>query len=379
MLAMFYGALPPEINTGRLMAGAGPAPMLQAAAGWEALAISLETQAEELASSLSALSENWAGEASENAVASTIPMVMWLQTTAIQAQKRAMQAIAQATSYSTALSTTPQLPEIADNQITHIVLEATNFLGINTMPIGFNEADYARMWSQAAGVMESYQAETSLNTVFEQIMPAQPVVVPGVGESTAAAVMAETAASVPGGLARDLILAQVTGQGVFDNARALAGDAISAGTFAGDRAEGAAQIAQSHAQNAGNQQAKPEQAAQQGGQMMMQMASQVGSQVAQLPQQLGQLVTQPVQQLSQPLQQMTQIFTQLGSSFGSQNGPQIGLLGASPFSNHPLAGGSGASSGVGLVRAASLPGMGGTATRTPLMASLVGSTESAPA
>jgi hypothetical protein len=50
----------------------------------------------------------------------------------------------------------------------------------------------------------------------------------------------------------------------------------------------------------------------------------------------------------------------------------MGLLGTSPLSNHPLAGGSGASSGAGLVRAASLPGAGGTAARTPLMTSLIG-------
>ena len=55
------GALPPEINTSRLMAGAGAAPMLQAAAGWEALAISLETQADELAASLASLAAVWTG------------------------------------------------------------------------------------------------------------------------------------------------------------------------------------------------------------------------------------------------------------------------------------------------------------------------------
>ena len=38
----------------------------------------------------------------------------------------------------------------------------------------------------------------------------------------------------------------------------------------------------------------------------------------------------------------------------------MGLIGASPLSNHPLAGGSGAGAGAGLVRAASLPGAGGT-------------------
>jgi hypothetical protein len=50
----------------------------------------------------------------------------------------------------------------------------------------------------------------------------------------------------------------------------------------------------------------------------------------------------------------------------------MGLIGTSPLSNHPLVGGSGAGSGAGLVRAASLPGAGGTAARTPLMSKLVG-------
>src|SRR6516165_7956362 len=136
---MHYPAFPPEVNTGRLMAGAGAAPMLQAAAGWEALAIALETQAIELAGNLASLSGTWSGAASERAVSATTPMVMWLQTTAMQAQKRALQAIAQANSYVTAMATTPQLPEIEMNHVTHGVLEATNFLGINTMPIGFNE------------------------------------------------------------------------------------------------------------------------------------------------------------------------------------------------------------------------------------------------
>lgn len=365
MLAMFYGALPPEVNTARLMAGAGEAPMYQAAAGWETLAISLETQAEELAASLVALQSSWQGAASQQAVDSTTPMVVWLRTTALQAQKRAVQAIAQASAYAAAMVTTPPLPEIEMNHVTHAVLEATNFLGVNTMPIGVNEEDYfVRMWNQAAGAMEGYQAETSMNTVFEPIMPAKPMVVPGVGESATAMAMSESAALMGGAMLRETAFAHVTGQATMQSVALRAGNVASQGNMAAQRAEGAAQ----QAQNAGQQQDTP----QQGIQMASQMASQVGSMVAQLPQQVGQMVMQPVQQISQPLQQVTQIFTQMGSSFGSKDGTQVGLIGASPVSNHPLAGGSGASSGAGLVRAASLPGMGGSSARTPLMSSLVG-------
>lgn len=373
MPAMFYGAFPPEVNTGRLMAGAGPAPMLQAAAGWEALAASLEAQAAELAASLTELGANWSGMASERAISATMPMVTWLHTTAIQAQKRAMQALAQAESYTLALTTTPQLPEIEMNHVTHGVLEATNFLGINTVPIGFNEADYARMWALAGSVMETYQAETTMNTLFEPILPAKPIVMPGVAEATSAAVIAQTAMGVSEAVVRNMVITQVAAQSAIEDAALMAGNAASQVNFAAGRAENQVSKAESAAQRSSEQQDK----GQQGAQMMMQVVSQVGSQAAQLPQQIGQLITQPVQQLSQPMQQVTQIFSQLGSSFGQNNGPQIGLMGASPFSNHPLAGGSGATSGAGLVRAASLPGMGGSAPRTPLMASLVGGLDGA--
>jgi PPE-repeat protein len=373
IVAMIWHGMPPELNTARLMAGAGDAPMLQAAAGWEALAIFLETQADELAGSLAALSSTWSGAASERAVSATMPMVIWLRTTALQAQKRALQATAQASSYATAMATTPPIPEIEENHITHAVLEATNFLGINTVPIGVNEADYfIRMWNQAAFAMDAYQAETVANTLFEPIPPMTPIVIPGVGESTVGAALGQIAAQAPGAVARETAIAHVGAQATVESAGLQTGRAAGQANQMATTAEGQSQKAQ-NAQQFG-QQDQMQQGAQQGMQMGMQMASQLGSTLGQLPQQASQMVMQPMQQLTQPLQQVTSMFSQMGG-LGGDKSAQMGLIGASPLSNHPLLGGSGAGAGAGLVRAASLPGAGGTAARTPLMSKLVGEIE----
>jgi PPE-repeat protein len=366
IVTMIWHGMPPELNTARLMAGAGEAPMLQAAAGWEALAVFLETQADELAGSLAALSSSWSGTASERAVSATMPMVVWLRTTALQAQKRAMQATSQASSYATAMATTPPIPEIEENHVTHAVLESTNFLGINTVPIGVNEADYfIRMWNQAAFAMDAYQAETVANTLFEPIPPMTPIVIPGVGETTVGTALGQVAAQVPGAVAREASFAHVGAQATVESAGLQTGRVAAQANQMATTAEGQAQKAQ-NAQQFSGQQDQIQQGAQQG----MQMASQLGSTLGQLPQQASQMVTQPMQQLTQPLQQVTSMFSQMG--LGGDKSAQMGLIGASPLSNHPLAGGSGAGAGAGLVRAASLPGAGGTAVRTPLMSKLVG-------
>ncbi|MGE2714618.1 hypothetical protein ACQI4L_11215 [Mycolicibacterium litorale] len=117
------------------------------------------------------------------------------------------------------------------------------------------------------------------------------------------------------------------------------------------------------------------QAGAQSSQQGMQMMTQMASMAAQLPQQMGQMVSQVPQQLMQPLQQLSQPLQQLTSMFGQ--GGKADSLGAaglpfSSFSNHPLAGGSGAGGGSGMMRAASLPGSGGVSAQTPLMAGLVG-------
>jgi PPE-repeat protein len=327
---MLWHAIPPELNTARLMAGSGPAPMLQAAAGWEALGNALDGQAQELAATLAALKEAWTGAGSERAIAAATPMVAWLQTAAQQAQQRALRAAAQAASYTKALAATPSLPEIAGNHITHAVLTATNFLGINLMPIGLNEIDYfVRMWNQAGAVMDIYQAETAANTAFEPLSPMKPILQAEVAQTAATEALgrvSETASEAASGAVRTLA--------------AIAEDA-AAPIFGG---------------------------------LPLEEATPYLGTVQQMAQLSG-----PMQQFMQPLQQLTSLAGQTGGvgdnlagdQLGDTEVGQVGLLGASPLSNHPLAGGSGPSVGLGLMHAESLPGAAGSASRTSLMSQLI--------
>ena len=158
---MDFGALPPEINSARMYAGPGSAPMLAAASAWDTLAAELQSGASSYGSVVSALTDEWQGPSSGMMEDAAAPYVQWLTAAAGQAEQTAGQARAAASAYQVALTSMVPLPEIAANRTQLAALTATNILGQNTPAIAMTEAQYGEMWAQDATAMYSYAGSSA--------------------------------------------------------------------------------------------------------------------------------------------------------------------------------------------------------------------------
>jgi PPE-repeat protein len=187
---MDFGALPPEINSGLMYAGAGSGPLVAAAASWEGLASQLGSAATSYRAVVSDLTAGpWVGPSSLSMAAAAAPYVGWMSTTAAAAEQTASQLTSAIAAYETAFAGTVPPPMIAANRALLAALVATNIVGQNTPAIAATEAQYAEMWAQDAAAMYGYAGASAAATTLTPFNPPPPTTNPAgtVTQATAAA------------------------------------------------------------------------------------------------------------------------------------------------------------------------------------------------
>jgi PPE-repeat protein len=316
-------ANPPEVNYYTLTAGDQAVSMTTAATAYQALADALTAEMAAMGANVAGTTaEGWIGLGGAAMTATGAEYLSVLGLAVAWLNEAAAAAAEVAAAYHTAqTSMTPG--EVCDtNRVTEAGLQATNFLGVNTVPIAvLDESYFGQFWPQNAALMASYQAVVSAAL---GVLSTPPPVAPPTGNP---AVAASSAAQI--GAQSGIDALQASGQSLSQAASAAPAGAQGATAPAG----GTLDVAQ----------------------QLLGTVSQTGSQLLGSAGQLPQSVGQFPQMLSQGLGQFTGL---LGPMTNASGVPEAALAAeVAPVGAAGLSGG--ASGGGAALNAAGFGGAGG--------------------
>jgi PPE-repeat protein len=198
---MDFGALPPEINSGRMYSGPGCGSMLAAAAAWDELAADLHSTAASCQAVIGDLTgAAWLGPSSASMAAAVAPYIAWMTTTAALCEQTASKARAATAAYEAAYAMTVPPAVIAANRAQLMVLIATNILGQNTPAIAATEAHYGEMWAQDATAMYEYARASAAASVLPPFTSPPPTTNPALVAGQVGAFAHASATSAGAGL-----------------------------------------------------------------------------------------------------------------------------------------------------------------------------------
>ncbi|WP_292974838.1 PPE family protein [Mycobacterium sp.] len=303
-------AAPPEVHSTLLSAGATAASMTAAGLSWTTLGAEYIAALAELEGIIASIQATYSGPSAEQFVMAHQPMLLWLADVAAKAEFTAASHAEIVAAYEGAVVAMPTLGELFENHFVHGVLIGTNFLGVNTIPIGLNEMDYHRMWQLAADVMSGWDASSTLSVNTIPPTPMSPLtLLLGVGESGSTSASAAGAANIAQASAGGASL-----QAATVGATTLLGQ--KAGTnAAGDSANAAAQSNQ--AQNAANKTDSAANPQNSGMDMIQQFASMVPEAASSATQGPGSMLSSAPQTLASAPQELSSLLSNMAGNSGA--------------------------------------------------------------
>lgn len=222
----------PEVTSAQMYAGAGPGPMLAAAAAWDGLADELGSAFQSFRSLISDLAASaWQGNAALAMTAVALRYADWLGGAATQAGGAATGAKAVANVYELARAAVVHPVEISINRNRVVSLALSNIFGLNAPAIAAKEFEYEEMWAKDVAAMVEYHGGAS--AIAEQLVSWQSALKALPGQVAAAAGL-ETAALPPAPAATAVeygLIAALVGLGAiatFNDGIGKVGYAVSA-------------------------------------------------------------------------------------------------------------------------------------------------------